>query len=95
MGLGFVVARFGLFLRTLPIKQGGTGQVGTVWSEVIGIVLVAAGALAMGLGLRSFQRARTQIEMGQFVPDAFATNVIASVTLAAGLALIVYLVLSG
>ncbi len=97
MALGFVVARFGLFLRSIALDQvatPATGLRGIRGSEVIGVGLVLAGILATGMGLRRFLRARTQIEEGRFVPELFGDLFIAAVTIAAGLALIVYLILS-
>lgn len=94
IGLGFVVARFGLFLRTILITQGGRAGGDTVWAEVMGIVLVAAGVVASGLSLRRFLRARAQIEAGRFVPEILGDTFIVGVTLAVGLALIVYLLVS-
>src|ERR1051326_5094533 len=69
MALGFVVARFGLFLRSIAAQQGDSAGSGIRGSEVIGVGLVVAGMLTAGAGLRSFLRARTQIEAGRFVPD--------------------------
>ncbi|MGC4068227.1 MAG: DUF202 domain-containing protein [Polyangiaceae bacterium] len=42
MGLGFVVARFGVFLRELAAAEGRTGPAGS-HSPVIGVALVLAG----------------------------------------------------
>jgi hypothetical protein len=44
--------------------------------------------------MRRFLRARAQIEEGRFVPELFGDVLIAAVTIAVGLALVVYLVLS-
>src|SRR3979409_110908 len=94
IGLGFVVARFGLFLRAITIEQGRMAGGDPVWAEVIGIVLVAAGGLASGLSVRRFRRARAQSEAGRFVPEILGDMCIVGVTLAVGLALIVYLLVS-
>lgn len=51
IGLGFVVARFGLFLRALD-SQAGRTVVTPELSGVIGVALILAGLLAVGLGLR-------------------------------------------
>jgi len=44
--------------------------------------------------MRRFLRARAQIEEGRFVPELLSNVLIAAVTIAVGLALVVYLVLS-
>jgi putative membrane protein len=49
IGLGFVVARFGLFLRTLSAGPEATTHVG---STIIGVGLVLLGSAAIGLAAR-------------------------------------------
>ncbi len=53
MGLGFVVSRFGLFLRMLRRDEGGSPSIG---STVIGVGLVLLGSAAVGLA--AWQHAR-------------------------------------
>ena len=50
VGLGFLVSRFGLFLRLLsaPVAGGGA-DVPTGYSHIIGIVLVVLGAASMAV----------------------------------------------
>lgn len=91
MGLGFVVARFGLFLRSI----GGAGSGGeTRGAEAIGLVLVAAGVLTTALSLRRFLRAREQIEQGHFVPELLGDVLVVGLTIGVGVALAVYLLIS-
>ena len=95
MGLGFVVARFGLFLREISAIGGHSLQAGSSYSGPIGIVLVASGLLAVAISTVRFFQARDQIEKGRFVPEAFAEVAIVAITLLAGAALIAYLAFSG
>ncbi len=95
MGLGFVVARFGLFLREISALGGHPIQSGSSYSGPIGIVLVASGLLAVAVSTLRFFQARDQIEKGCFEPEAFPEIAIVVVTLLAGVALIIYLALSG
>jgi len=95
MGLGFVVARFGLFLREISAIGGHTLQSGSSYSGPIGIVLVASGLLAVAISTFRFFQARDQIEKGHFVPESFAEVAMVSITLLAGAALIAYLAFSG
>jgi putative membrane protein len=55
MALGFVVARFGLFLRILG-AQGGPVPPGTGLSPYLGAVLVVLGVIATGAGTRRYQK---------------------------------------
>lgn len=95
MGLGFVVARFGLFLREISAIGGHPLQAETSYSGPIGILLVASGLLAVGISTYRFFQAREQIERGRFEPEAFPEITVVVVTLVAGAALIGYLALSG
>lgn len=95
MGLGFVVARFGLFLRSLAVQGGEAPPRGLQASDVIGVLLVAAGVVATAIGLRRFLRARAQIEAGRFVPELLSGVFVVAVTIAAGVALVAYLLLAG
>jgi putative membrane protein len=44
MGFGFLVAKFGLFLRELVQMREGEVSAGVAWSALIGTALVAVGA---------------------------------------------------
>lgn len=94
MGLGFVVARFGLFLRQLAVEPGRSiNEPLTGLSTPLGILLVTGGVLAMVLSTVRYFRARSQIEAGSFEPEAFPEIVIVCLTLLAGAGLIAYLLL--
>ena len=95
MGLGFVVARFGLYLREISAIGGHPVQSESSYSGPIGIALVASGLLAVGISTFRFFQARDQIERGRFEPEAFPEVAVVAVTLVAGAALIIYLALSG
>lgn len=94
MGLGFVVARFGLFLRLL--RHGADAEEAHPGSTIIGVSLVALGALAIGLAAWQHQR------FAQTLPNEerprrywMSWPVLFSTLLAlSGLALAVYLVVS-
>lgn len=95
MGLGFVVARFGLFLREIAAQAGARVVPASGYSAPIGILLVGAGILTTVVSTVRFFRARAQIEAGRFEPEAFAELAIIAITLVAGAALIGYLALAG
>ena len=54
IALGFVVARFGLFLSLLAVAAPAHAQ--HTWSGVLGVVLVIAGSLAIGGALYNHRR---------------------------------------
>lgn len=94
MGLGFVVARFGLFLRQLALERAAPPEPGHA-SAVIGATLVAASVVVTAVSTLRFFRARAQIERGQYEPETFTEVLVVCVTVVAGLALLVYLVVTG
>jgi putative membrane protein len=94
MGLGFVVARFALFLRELAVQPGGAPVSTPGLSTWIGIAMVFGGVLAGALGAYRYFRVRDQIERADFEPEAFVDIVVLTVTLLAGLALALYLALN-
>jgi len=93
MGLGFVVARFGLFLRQLALERAAPEPAHL--SAVIGAALVVASVLLAVLSTVRFFRARAQIERGSYEPEAFTEVLAIAVTVLAGLALLGYLVATG
>jgi inner membrane protein YidH len=94
MGLGFVIARFGLFLRQLALERAAPPEPAHA-SAGIGAALVAASVLLMALSTARFFRARAQIERGSYEPEAFTEILVVAVTVLAGLALLGYLVATG
>ncbi len=57
VGLGFLVSRFGLFLRLLPMQTGVAAVNSTVdYSHYIGVALVVLGAL--GIAVATVQHGR-------------------------------------
>lgn len=90
MGLGFVVARFGLFLRELA--GAGTPATSSTLSEGVGIFLVLAGALLMGLAFSRFSHTRRDLETGRYAPDERLELLLTLVMMAVGVGLSVYLI---
>lgn len=97
MGLGFVVARFGLFLGVIRQARngGGTGTNSQLGSTVIGVALIVLGALAMTLSAVQHDRFRRGLDSSR-LPKGYETawSVRFAVVLAiVGLALGVYLMI--
>lgn len=95
IGLGFVVARFGLFLRELGATAGSpTSPSASGLSALVGVGVVLVGVLLAGLATERFLKTRKQIERGRFVVDVNLEVIAGVAILAAGLALAGYLVAS-
>lgn len=72
MGFGFVVARFGLFLRLLDSQQGHTRATATLhtpMSSFVGIALVVIGAVAMFVAARQYRRFTALLPSGDVPPS--------------------------
>jgi putative membrane protein len=96
MGVGFAVARFGLFLRQLQSGNSGVSAHHTtgisVWS---GIAIVLLGVIVnVSAVIRHFQIVR-ELSSGAWVPGRVSTNavVLAIILAAAGLGMAAYLIL--
>ncbi len=97
MAFGFVVARFGLFLRLVSLQQGGpaAAELHTHVSNVIGIALVLIGVACMILGAIQHRSYVSTLPPAD-VPRSHAAiyPIMLAVTLAAlGLALALFLAL--
>ena len=90
IGLGFVVARFGLFLRELESTTSGPHL-----SVVIGIALVVAGLTAGVVSVVRFFRVRRQIDAGAFRAEYWPELMLAAFIVVLGVAMAVYLAVNG
>ncbi len=95
MGFGFVVARFGLFLRELAIARGealvpSTGG-GSLWA---GTALVLMGVVVNVYAAIAHRKFATRFHRGAPEPhDSRFGEIVASVLAAVGFAMAVYLIL--
>jgi putative membrane protein len=93
MAFGFVVARFGLFLRLLSVERSGQLPAGHDLSNPIGIALVLMGVACMALGAiqhRRFVATLPPIDVPRTSSGAFPLA-LAVMLGALGLVLAVYL----
>ena len=93
MGFGFVVARFGLFLRELALAREVTAGHSTGVSLWIGIALVVLGVAVLLLAARQHRVVLRQLEHGEpLLPPSWSLGVVLAVLLAIiGAAMVVYL----
>jgi putative membrane protein len=94
MGFGFVVARFGLFLRELAAARAGPVPEGPVGSMWLGVGLVLFGVFVLGLaGWRHWRYTRTLLSGGDTAAPGQGFGLLVATGLAAGgLALAAYLI---
>src|SRR5947208_2872995 len=83
MGFGFVVARFGLFLRELEQAGTATAHHSTGLSLWIGVVLVLAGVAATLLAVLQHARFLGHLNRGEeFVPPRISLGIVVAIGLA-------------
>jgi putative membrane protein len=97
MGLGFVVARFGLFLRLLAMESRAIpAQEHSLVSAALGVLFVVAGAVAILVATaqhQRFVRTLSRPDLPQSYNRAFAVALSTTVGIL-GLLLAVYLLVS-
>jgi putative membrane protein len=95
MGFGFVVARFGLFLRELAaVHEPGAPSQG--WSLWIGTALVVVGVAVTVLAAEQHRRFLQRLDRGEsYVPPRWSLGLVVAVLLVViGLGMATYLVLA-
>lgn len=91
IGLGFVVARFGLFLRVATGAGNGTSPI----SQIVGVFLVLAGSALVGFSLLRFRRVQAELEEGRYTVRGDVELILAGALMAVGIGLGAYLLLTG
>ncbi|MDQ2653034.1 MAG: DUF202 domain-containing protein [Chloroflexota bacterium] len=89
---GFVVARFGLYLRELAAHESGAAP--GHGAEVIGVGMVLLGMLSVVAGTLRYFRTEREIESRSYSPRYGLIQLVVAVSLVVGLALVVYLIVS-
>ncbi|MDE1821955.1 MAG: DUF202 domain-containing protein [Euryarchaeota archaeon] len=91
IGLGFVVARFGLFLRALRTGSAGTASPVSEW---VGVALVLSGSLLMAVAWYRFRVVREDLVRGSYTPRGGLELILTVVLVSVGIALAIYLLVS-
>jgi putative membrane protein len=96
IGLGFIVARFGLFLREfgLVVKNANNTTVspfGNYQSSLIGISIIILGIALIVLALRNYLTTRSYIEKGFYIPNNFNIFAASISLVVLGILTIIYL----
>jgi putative membrane protein len=93
MAFGFVVVKFSLFVRQVGIvlgKQIASQQHG--FSNIIGIVLVAAGSSSLIISFVQYKRTEKQINNGNFISSSWLAGALTIFIFLISIFLIVYLI---
>ena len=93
MGFGFVVVKFSIFLRQISIAVDRTIPISSHgYSSVLGIALVAFGAIIGVLSFFRFRRIERQISDPGYKPSGILINMLAAAILMIGIFLVIYLI---
>ncbi len=95
MGFGFVVARFGLFLREVAAARAASPAHSFGWSLWIGTGLVILGVAVVLLAAAEHRRILSRIDRGEhYLPPSRSLGLLVAVLLAAlGTGMVAYLLL--
>ena len=95
MAFGFVVVKFSLFVKQLTLLLGTPAVLqGRGYSAIVGIVLVAVGALTTILSYGRYRQTEKRLNKGVYVHSSGLLTVLTAFIFFISLLLIVYLVLS-
>lgn len=92
IGLGFVVAKFGLLLRELTGQNAHRVTEGI--GNWVGILLVLGGALTVGLAIANFERVRHGINRNEVAFSPLLAITTGAIVIVVGLFLTIYLLIT-
>jgi putative membrane protein len=97
MAFGFVVARFGLFLRELALARQASAEQSTAVSQWLGVGLVVLGVSVLLFAAGQHRRILQRLQRGEpLEPPLWSLGIAVAVVLAVvGLAMVAYLALVG
>jgi putative membrane protein len=95
IGLGFAVARFGLARFEPGVAPGVAPSTSATWSEstLVGVVLIAVGAMLTCLGTLQYVRTGRALERGQYRWSPVAGASVSAALVVVALGLMLYLLL--
>ncbi len=95
MAFGFVVMKFSLFMKQLSLIMGKPNVIQTGgYSSIIGIVLVAAGAITTLLAFIRYKKTEKEITLSDYKNSSLLINLLAGFIFLASIFLIFYLLRS-
>ena len=93
MGLGFVIVKFALFLRQMAIVLGDQHPVppGKGYSQVIGVCLVAFGAIISLLSFFRYRHIEKQLNANDYNPSQWLMVLLTVAIVTGSILLVLYL----
>jgi putative membrane protein len=95
MAFGFVVVKFSLFVKQIAVVlQTKTVTPSHGYSNIIGIILVALGILAILFAFLQYRKTEKQLKTGSYVPTTLLTTLLTGILFLISILLIAYLLQS-
>ncbi|HZK08651.1 MAG TPA: DUF202 domain-containing protein [Bacteroidales bacterium] len=91
MGFGFVIVRFGLFLKQLALLFNPAEYPSQVHSSEVGVVMVAIGVLLAFMAFIQYRRHEIQLRSNSYYPSSLLLLFTTLVLIIGGVLLIFYL----
>lgn len=100
MAFGFVVEKFGLFIKQITFFLGRASEQGTIsgqahaagYSSIFGIVLIGLGALMGLLAFVRYKKVESQIDEDTYQPSIILDILLTMVIFSMGIFLVIYLI---
>ncbi len=96
MGFGFVIVKFALFVREITVALGSkTGVLPTKgYSAVIGVIMVALGAIMSLLAYLRYRHIEQQLENNDYFPSKWLSLLVTISIVIGSILLVIYLSLN-
>lgn len=92
IGFGFVIVKFALFVKQISIALGEKTVIpGKGYSAVIGVIMVALGAVMAALAYLRYVNIEKQLSQGGYFPSRWLTTLVTISIIIACILLILYL----
>ncbi len=92
MGFGFVIVKFALFIREISFALGENEMVsGKGYSAVIGIVMVALGAMMATLAYVRYRHIEKQLNQNAYFPSKWLSALVTLSLVIVSILLVIYL----
>lgn len=92
MGFGFVIVKFALFIREISLALGAEVTLPhRGYSTLIGILMVALGAIMEILAFLRYHQINKRLQQGQFFPSKWLSALLTLCIVTGGILLVLYL----
>ncbi|MFW6202718.1 MAG: YidH family protein [Marinilabilia sp.] len=91
MGFGFVIVRFGLFLKQMSLMVEMPAAAPEGYSGVVGVIMVGLGTVIAVLAFIRYHRIRKQLNSESYIDNSSLSLILAAILFIGGILLTFYL----